>query len=143
MSLSRKPSFLPRMYCSRVKGLPAISFSKSDRFLSLDRNHLSIFVILYISSKDMPRFMAWYTTKILSSVISLSLSWISSSVSSSSLGMFMVLRDISAPRTAFIMAISKLVPIAITSPVAFILEPKLCFAYRNLSKGHLGSFTTT
>ena len=52
-------------------------------------------------------------------------------------------REISAPRTAFIIAISNEVPIAMTSPVAFMRVPSSRFAYRNLSKGHFGSFTTT
>ena len=34
----------------------------------------------------------------------------------------------------------KVMPIAITSPVAFICVPRVFFAYTNLSKGHLGNF---
>ena len=49
---------------------------------------------------------------------------------------------ISAPRTAFIRAISKLGAIAMTSPVAFIWVPRVREASANLSKGHLGIFTT-
>ncbi len=49
---------------------------------------------------------------------------------------------ISAPRTAFIRAISKLGAMDMTSPVAFIWVPKVREASANLSKGHLGIFTT-
>jgi hypothetical protein len=49
---------------------------------------------------------------------------------------------ISAPRTALSKAISKLGAMAITSPVAFICVPRARLASANLSKGHLGIFTT-
>lgn len=58
-------------------------------------------------------------------------------------GAFRLSRPISAPRTAFISASSKHCPIAITSPVAFICVPKRREEPWNLSKGHLGNFTTT
>ena len=119
---------LPFMYCARVSGLPAISPSKSARFLSLFKNHLSILVTEWISSTVIPRFIALNTTNSLSSVSSCSLARISSSVSSVILGMLSVPSEISAPRTAFIMAISKPVPIAITSPVAFMRVPSVRFA---------------
>ena len=61
----------------------------------------------------------------------------------SNLGWLSVSSEISAPRTAFMIACSKEVPIAMTSPVAFMREPSVRPAYRNLSKGHLGSLTTT
>ena len=51
--------------------------------------------------------------------------------------------EISAPRTAFISAASKLVAMAITSPVALIWVPSTRLAVLNFSKGHLGSLTTT
>ena len=50
---------------------------------------------------------------------------------------------ISAPRTAFINAISKLGAMAMTSPVAFIWVPREREASANLSKGHFGILTTT
>ena len=50
---------------------------------------------------------------------------------------------ISAPRTAFISAASKVGAMAMTSPVAFICGPRVRLAPANLSKGHFGSFTTT
>ena len=75
-----------------------------------------------------PRFIAWYTTNSLSSVSSCSFWRISPSESSAILGILRVLSEISAPRTAFIIAISKLVPIAMTSPVAFILVPSVRLA---------------
>ena len=50
---------------------------------------------------------------------------------------------ISAPRTAFIRAASKVWAMDMTSPVAFIWEPNFRLAPWNLSKGHLGNFTTT
>ena len=50
---------------------------------------------------------------------------------------------ISAPRTAFISAISKLLAMDMTSPVAFICVPSVRLAPANLSKGHLGNLTTT
>ena len=50
---------------------------------------------------------------------------------------------ISAPRTAFISAASKQGAMAMTSPVAFIWGPRPRLAPANLSKGHLGNFTTT
>ena len=55
---------------------------------------------------------------------------------------FKVSMLISAPRTAFSRAISKLGAMAITSPVAFIWVPRVREASANLSKGHLGIFTT-
>ena len=56
---------------------------------------------------------------------------------------FRVSREISAPRTAFIRAISKVAAMAMTSPVAFIWVPSFRLEPANLSKGHLGTFTTT
>ena len=50
---------------------------------------------------------------------------------------------ISAPRTAFISAISNPGAMAMTSPVAFIWVPSVRLAPLNLSKGHLGILTTT
>ena len=47
------------------------------------------------------------------------------------------------PRTAFIRAASKVWAMDMTSPVAFIWEPNFRLAPWNLSKGHLGNFTTT
>ena len=44
---------------------------------------------------------------------------------------------------SFISAASKLVPIAITSPVAFIWVPSFRLIPANLSNGHLGNLTTT
>ena len=55
---------------------------------------------------------------------------------------FRVSMPISAPRTALSKAISKLGAMAITSPVAFICVPRARLASANLSKGHLGIFTT-
>jgi glutamate racemase len=49
----------------------------------------------------------------------------------------------SKERIAFIKAISKELPIAMTSPVAFICVPKIREAVKNLANGHLGIFTTT
>ena len=49
----------------------------------------------------------------------------------------------SAPRTAFISAISKEGAMAMTSPVAFIWVPSFRLAPANFSKGHLGNLTTT
>ena len=63
-------------------------------------------------------------------------------VSSGSFLRFRVSMPISAPRTAFMRAISKLGAMAITSPVAFIWVPSFREASANLSKGHLGIFTT-
>ena len=62
--------------------------------------------------------------------------------SSGSFLRFRLSRPTSAPRTAFISAISKLGAMAMTSPVAFIWVPSLRLASANLSKGHLGIFTT-
>ncbi len=56
--------------------------------------------------------------------------------------LFRVFMWISAPRTAFSTAISKLVPMDMTSPVAFIWVPSLRSAFGNLSKGHFGNLTT-
>ena len=56
---------------------------------------------------------------------------------------FRVSSLISAPRTAFISAISKQGAMAMTSPVAFIWVPSLRLAPANFSKGHLGNLTTT
>ena len=50
---------------------------------------------------------------------------------------------ISAPRTAFISAISKSGAMAMTSPVAFICVPSVRLAPANLSNGHFGNLTTT
>ena len=50
---------------------------------------------------------------------------------------------ISAPRTAFISAISNDGAMAMTSPVAFICVPSARLAPANLSNGHFGSLTTT
>ena len=68
-----------------------------------------------------------------------------SQMGASSSGSFLRFRvswPISAPRTAFMRAISKLGPMAMTSPVAFIWVPSFREASANLSKGHLGIFTT-
>ena len=50
---------------------------------------------------------------------------------------------ISAPRTAFISAISNEGAMAMTSPVAFICVPNLRLAPENLSNGQRGNLTTT
>ena len=49
---------------------------------------------------------------------------------------------ISAPRTAFIIAISKVGAMDMTSPVAFICVPSLLLEPANLSNGHFGNFAT-
>ena len=50
---------------------------------------------------------------------------------------------ISSERTAFSRHSSRLLPMAMTSPVAFIWVPSLLLAEVNLSKGKRGSFATT
>ena len=50
---------------------------------------------------------------------------------------------ISAPRTAFISAISNEGAMAMTSPVAFICVPSFRLAPENLSNGQRGNLTTT
>ena len=82
-------------------------------------------VMRWISSREMPRLMASYTTKIRSSSQLWSSPWISSSVWGASLGMERVSSFSSMERTAFIMACSKLTPMDITSPVAFIWVPRV------------------
>ena len=125
---SKYPIFLARRYSSSVSGLEASSLSISVRFFSLAINHGSILVIILMADISTPLFSASYTTNILSSSQSCSLSHTCASVQ---LAYFLSVRlslDISAPRTAFIIACSKVVPIAITSPVAFICVPSLRFA---------------
>ena len=51
--------------------------------------------------------------------------------------------EISRDLIPFKSASSKEEPIAMTSPVAIIFVPSFLFANLNLSKGHLGIFTTT
>ena len=58
-------------------------------------------------------------------------------------GALSVSSPISAPRTAFISAISKPGAMDMTSPVAFIWVPRVRAAPLNLSNGHLGTLTTT
>ena len=52
----------------------------------------------------------------------------SASAKFANFGMFSVSSEISAPRTAFISAISNVSAIDMTSPVAFICVPRLRFA---------------
>ena len=54
-----------------------------------------------------------------------------------------VRRPTSSDRTAFCSADSKVRPIAMTSPVAFICVPRVRLPAPNLSKGQRGIFTTT
>ena len=91
----------------------------------------------------MPRLMASNTANRRSSSHSSILARTSSSVSTIIFSWFRLSSPISQPRTAFISACSKLVPMAITSPVAFICVPSVRLAYTNLSNGHFGNFTTT
>ena len=62
---------------------------------------------------------------------------------SPSAGRFNVSMPISAPRTAFISAISNEGAMAMTSPVAFICVPSFRLALENLSNGQRGNLTTT
>ena len=57
-------------------------------------------------------------------------------------GTIMLSSLISQPRTAFISAPSKLLSMAMTSPVAFIWVPSVLSAYTNLSNGQRGNLTT-
>ena len=115
--------------------------SNSAIFRSLFRNQRSIFVMSWISSTVTPDLSASNTVKI---------RWSSTRSSRSRMGAsspwsgfrFRESWPISAPRTAFISAISKLGAMAMTSPVAFIWVPRRRLASANLSKGHLGIFTT-
>ena len=75
--------------------------------MSLERNQQSIMVFSCISSTVTPRFRSSYTANSRSSVACTAISHRASSVSAANLGRFRVSREISAPRTAFIRAISK------------------------------------
>ncbi len=97
-------------------------------------------VILCISSTEIPLLRASKTVNRRRSSVFLRRSFTFSSEIGAALR---VSRDISAPLTAFIIPSSKLLPIAITSPVAFICVPKVRGEPANLSNGHLGSLTTT
>ena len=105
-------------------------------------NHLSILVMSWIVSTEMPRFNASKTQKERST--STSSSFLSTSSSESFVNAFLVMVSMpsSMERTAFIMPASKLGAIAMISPVAFICVPRVFFAYTNLSNGHFGNFTT-
>ena len=118
---------MPRIYCSSLTP-PIISFSKRQSFKSLYKNQLSIIVTRCISSGVYPRFNASNTAKRRSSVASRIRDVSSSSESFVIVSRFNVSSDISAPRTAFIIAASKLSAMDITSPVAFICVPSSRFA---------------
>ena len=90
---------------------------------------------------EMPDFRASNTVKMRWSSTRRSRSQMGA-VSSGSFLRFRLSWPISAPRTAFIRAISKLGAMDMTSPVAFILVPRVRLASANLSKGHWGIFTT-
>ena len=116
-----------------------VSYSAS--FRSLQRNQRSILVMSWISSTVTPDFSAsntvksrWSSTRRSRSRMGASSPWSGFRVR--------VSMPISAPRTAFRSAISKLGAMAMTSPVAFIWVPRVRLASANLSKGHLGIFTT-
>ena len=98
----------------------------------------SIFVILDISSIGIPFRSAWYITNKRSCV-----GWRRISRSSSS---FHSLKpkymSTSSERTAFCIASSIVLPIAITSPVLFIAVVRCLSAVTNLSKGQRGILTT-
>ena len=76
-----------------------------------------------IFSTDTPRFKSSYTANSRSSVAWVAMCHRFSSLSVANLGRFRVSREISAPRTAFIKAISKVSAMDMTSPVAFIWVP--------------------
>ena len=97
--------------------------------------------MLKISSMEMPDFSASNTVKMRWSSTRRSRSQMGAPSSGSTLR-FRVSSPTSAPRTAFIRAISKLGAMDMTSPVAFIWVPSVRLASANLSKGHLGIFTT-
>ncbi len=96
-------------------------------------------MISKISSTETPDFRASKTVNIRKSSTLARRSW----MGAPSIALrFRVFMWISAPRTAFSTAISKLVPMDMTSPVAFIWVPSLRSAFGNLSKGHFGNLTT-
>ena len=92
-------------------------------FCTFLRNHTSMRVISCTCSMDTPRLSASATTKERSVLISCSRASISSSVSASSEGTTRLSMPISSERTALSMASSKLVPMDMISPVAFIFVP--------------------
>ena len=94
-----------------------------------------------ISSTETPAFNASNTVNSRWSSTRRSRSQIGA-VSSASRLRFRLSSPTSAPRTAFISAISKLGAMAMTSPVAFICVPSVRLASANLSKGHFGILTT-
>ena len=120
-----------------------ICLSFLTRLWILSMNHLSILVILYISSYEMPLLMASAITYILLS----STLWRSSITSSSVISLYLLDQRLStccsSERRAFIRAPSKFVQILITSPVAFICVVRSWSAFMNLSNGSLGILTTT
>ena len=85
-------------------------------------------VASWISSGVTPRVRDSYTANSRSSSWARTLACSSSSVSSFMCGLLRLSREISAPRTAFMMASSKVWPMAITSPVAFIWVPRVRLA---------------
>ena len=91
-------------------------------------NHLSIFVMSWITSTEMPRLSASNTQNERSTSMSSSFLSTSSSVSFTKSSLVMVSMPSSMERTAFIMPASKLGAIAIISPVAFIWVPRVFFA---------------
>ena len=119
---------MARRYSSSVSLPEASSASISTSFFSFAINQGSILVIMLIADISTPLFSASYMTKILSSSQSCSLSHTCESVQPAYFLSVRLSLDISAPRTAFMMACSNVVPIAITSPVAFICVPSLRFA---------------
>ena len=86
--------------------------------------------------------MASYTTKERSESHTCSFSTTSSSVSADSVSSVGVSSPSSMLCTAFMKACSKLLAMAITSPVAIICVPRDFLAYTNLSNGHFGNLTT-
>ena len=114
--------------------------SKAASFCSFQRKKRSIFVISWMRSGATPAFSASKTVKMRRSLASRRRSSSGASVRG---GAFSVSSPFSVPRTAFMRASSKLWPIAMTSPVAFICVPSFRELPANFSKGHFGNLQTT
>ena len=112
--------------------------SKSARCFSFSRNHRSTLVMSWISWQETPRRRASKITNRRSSSWSWSFWRSSSSLRAACFSWRRQSREMAAPRTAFMMPCSKLWPMAMTSPVAFIWVAQGALGVNEFVKGPLG-----